>query len=89
RTRDRWNPPNQNYGFWSDETFATTPEGQPPLPDPAQWLTPPSWVVDPNTGWPWHYMEAEPADDAATGGNNPCWYYFECVLGSGLCSEVF
>ncbi|MBA7650355.1 hypothetical protein ES703_58158 [subsurface metagenome] len=84
RTRDRWNPPNQNYGFWSVEATATTPEGQPPVPDPAQWLTPPGWVVDPNTGWPWHYMEAEPADDAATGGNNPCEYYFDCVLGNGL-----
>jgi hypothetical protein len=84
RTRDKWNPPNQNYGFWSDEASATTPEGVPPTPDPAQWLTPPTWVVDPNTGWPGHYMEAEPADDAATGGNNPCWYYFECVSGNGL-----
>jgi len=84
RARDKWNPPNQNYGFWSVEASATTPEGIPPLPNPAQWLTPPTWVADPNTGWPWHYMEAEPADDAATGGNNPCEYYFECVSGSGL-----
>ncbi len=84
RTRDKWDPPNQNYGFWSVEAFATTPEGEPPLPNPAQWLIPPAWQVDPNTFQLWHYMEAEPADDAATGGNNPCEYYFECALGSGL-----
>ncbi|MBA7697325.1 hypothetical protein ES703_105990 [subsurface metagenome] len=28
-------------------------------------------------------MEAEAADDAATGGNNPCEYYFECYQGNG------
>ncbi len=81
RTRDGWDPPNQNYGFWSDEASATTPEGVPPLPDPAEWLTPPEWRTDPNTGRLGHYMEAEPADDAV---NNPCMYYFECVNGSGL-----
>jgi len=80
--RDKWDPPNQNYGFWSDEASATTPEGEPPLPNPAQWLVPPEWRTDPNTAQLVHYMEAEPADDAATGGNNPCWYYFDCVNGS-------
>jgi len=81
RARDKWDPPNQNYGFWSDEASAATPEGDPPLPDPAQWLTLPEWRTDPNTGQLVHYMEAEPATDAVY---NPCWYYFECVLGSGL-----
>ena len=78
--RDKWDPPNQNYGLWSVEVSATTPEGEPPLPDPAQWLTPPEWRSDPNfVGWSMHYMEAEPATDAVY---NPCWYYFECVNGS-------
>ena len=79
--RDKWDPPNQNYGLWSVEASATTPEGEPPLPDPAQWLVPPGWRTDPNTAQLVHYMEAEPATDAVY---NPCWYYFDCVLGNGL-----
>jgi hypothetical protein len=82
RTRDIWDPPNQNYGFWSDEASATTPEGVPPTPDPAQWVTPPTWIADPNgSSWPWHFMEAEPAIDPDPAG---VWYYFECVFGNGV-----
>jgi predicted outer membrane repeat protein len=78
--RDKWDPPNQNYGLWSVEASATTPEGEPPLPDPAQWLVPPGWRTDPNyVGWSMHYMEAEPATDAVTAD---VWYYFECINGS-------
>jgi predicted outer membrane repeat protein len=79
--RDKWNPPNQNYGFWSDEASAATPEGDPPDPNPAEWAVYPEWRTDPNTGQFTHYMEAEPATDAVTAD---VWYYFECVLGNGL-----
>jgi parallel beta-helix repeat protein len=75
-----------NTTGWSPDLIVTTlatgtvPDNMPPLPDPSQWQVWPT--IDPTTGW--HYMMAMTADDATTGGNNPVWYYFECVVGSGI-----
>ncbi|RKY24898.1 MAG: hypothetical protein DRP62_02675, partial [Planctomycetota bacterium] len=87
---------NGNQTDWSDELETTTLEqgeepnepnepneppvdNTPPEPNPSQWQVPPT--RDANN---WHYMEAVTASDANTGGNDPVWYYFECVSGNGV-----
>jgi hypothetical protein len=82
RARDGSN----NSTAWSTDLVVTTlaagtvPDTFPPLPDPSQWAIWPT--IDPTTGW--HYMQAAAASDATTGGNGPVWYYFDCVVGSGI-----
>jgi hypothetical protein len=77
---------SSNSTAWSADLIVTTlpagtvPDTMPPLPNPSQWAIWPT--IDPTTGW--HYMQALTATDAATGGNAPVWYYFECVVGSGI-----
>jgi hypothetical protein len=91
RVRARDKSINQNMTAWSSVLSATTleeggepplpPDNQPPLPNPSEWLVPPYMYV--TGGVRYHYMEAVVASDAATGGNDPVWYYFDCVNGTG------
>ncbi len=85
---------NHNETGWSSVLSATTlaegvepnepppPDNQPPLPNPSEWFVPPYMYETGGTRY--HYMDANEASDAATGGNDPVWYYFDCINGTGI-----
>jgi len=94
RVRARDTSINQNMTGWSSVLSATTlaegedpnepppPDDQPPLPNPSEWFVPPYMYETGGTRY--HYMDANEASDAATGGNDPVWYYFDCINGTGI-----
>jgi len=53
-------------------------DNDPPTPNQSQWL------VEPHENSGYHIMSAVIATDSATGGNDPVWYKFYVVSGSGI-----
>jgi hypothetical protein len=79
RTRDKYDPPN--YGNWSDEASADTPEGDPPAP--IQWAELPEEIYGGGGNWDFYAtMTAEIAEDPS----QPVEYYFQCTTESDFSS---
>jgi subtilisin family serine protease len=71
------------YNGEGNSAYSNEADTQPPLPNPSVWASLPQEVAAPSSADPtkttyWHTMTATTASDAATGGNDPVEYYFQC-----------